>query len=310
MGEFMQGDSVTSTIEFDVLDATTREQITQGNKPSRPGYDLIQFPSGLGFQQDIDIVTGETMDYVIGQTLAKKTLKMTVCFKGVNAYAKLYSFNAWFAKYANHDNYVTRFSYEMNNIRRFVEVIATNGEPKEREGNYVTETLSLQPVSPFYEETTIQTIVNDLNEGMIYPYTYPYKYGGGAYSGNNVIQNDFMKKIPLRVTIQGPTLSSPYAAIGRIKDDGTVDTAYCQVQFVGLDALKENEAVVIDAFASKIYKETTNKSTGTVSRIDIFNMVDKTQDSFLYAEPGESRISASLDSEKAVCMVYYMKYVM
>ena len=168
MGEFMQGDSVTSTIEFDVLDATTREQITQGNKPSRPGYDLIQFPSGLGFQQDIDIVTGETMDYVIDQTLAKKTLKMIVCFKGVNAYAKLYSFNAWFAKYANHDNYVTRFSYEMNNIRRFVEVIATNGEPKEREGNYVTETLTLQPVSPFYEETTIQTIVNDLNEGMIY----------------------------------------------------------------------------------------------------------------------------------------------
>lgn len=310
MGEIMQGDSVTSTIEFDVLDATTREQITQGSQPTRPSYDLIQFPSGLGFQQDLDIVSGDTLDYVIRQTIAKKTLKMIVCFKGTNAYAKLYSFNAWFAKYANHDNYVTRFSYEMNNIRRYADVIITNGEPKEREGNYVTESITLQPISPFYEETTIESIVNDNNDGMIYPYSYPYKYGGGAYSGNNVIQNDFMKKIPLRVTIQGPTLESPYVAIRKIDEDGAVGETYGTVQLRSeAGALKANEKLVIDAFSSQVYIEQTQEN-GVKTKKDVFNLLDKTTDAFLYAEPGLNRIMPKLDTDTAVCTVYYLKYVM
>ncbi len=310
MGEILQGDSITSTIQFDVLDAITREQILRNNEPTRPAYDLIQFPSGLGFQQTLDIVSGDTLDYVIKQTISKKTIKMTVCFQGENAYAKLYSFNAWFAKYANHDDYITRFSYVMNNIRRYADIIITNGEPKEREGHWVTESITLQPVSPFYEETTIETIVNDNNEGMIYSYTYPYKYGGGSYSGSNLIVNEFLKKIPLRVTIQGPTESSPYATIKKIYEDGSVGETYGTVQFTGLTGLKANEKVVIDAFTSQVYKVTTNTNTGTTTKTDLFNNVDKSKESFLYAEPGNSRISASLDTETAVCTVYYLKYVM
>lgn len=311
MSEIMQADAVTSTILFDVLDALTREQILSGSEPTRPKYDMMQFPSGLGFQQTLDIVSGDTLDYVINQSITKKLLKMNVCFKGENAYAKLYSFNAWFAKYANHDKYITRFSYMMNNIRRYADVIITNGEPKEREGNYVTETITLQPISPFYEETTIETMVNDNNDGMIYPYTYPYKYGGGAYSGSNIIQNEFMKKIPLRVTIQGPTESAPYVAITRIEENGTTSDTYGQVQIAEeVGGLKENEKLVIDAFSSQIYVETTNTTTGAKTKKDYFNLVDKTQDTFLYAEPGNSRISASLDTEKTVCTVYYLKYVM
>lgn len=311
MSEIMQADSVTSTILFDVLDAVTREHVTSGNEPTRPKYDLVQFPSGLGFQQDVDVVTGDTLDYVINQTIAKKTLKMNVCFQGSSAYSKLYSFNAWFAKYANHEKYVTRFSYEMNGIRRYADVIITNGEPKEREGNYVTESITLRPVSPFYEETTIESIVSDTNDGMIYPYTYPYRYGGGSYSGSNVIHNEFMKKIPLRITIQGPTESAPYASITRIEEDGTTGETYGQVQIDEKNGgLKENQKLVIDAFASQVYVETTNETTGAKTKKDYFNLIDKTQDTFLYAEPGDSKISASLDNEKAVCTVYYLKYVM
>lgn len=310
MGEIMQADSITSTIEFDVLDAITREQITQGNNPTRPSYDLIQFPSGLGFQQDVDIVSGDTLDYVISQTIAKKTLKMTVCFKGATAYAKLYSFNAWFAKYANHDDYVTRFSYVMNGIRRYADVIITNGEPKEREGNYVTESITLQPISPFYEETTIETIVTDNNEGMVYAYEYPYKYGGGSYSGNNIITNDFMKKIPLRVTIQGPTLRRPTVSIKKLDESGAVGETYGTVQLLdSAGALKSNQKFVIDAFSSQIYIETTQES-GTKTKKDVFNLLDKTTDAFLYAEPGTSRISPELETDTATCTVYYLKYVM
>lgn len=310
MGEIMQGDSVTSTILFDVLDAVTREQIVSGSEPTRPKYDLMQFPSGLGFQQDVDVVTGDTLDYVISQNIAKKTLKMNVCFQGAAAYAKLYAFNAWFAKYANHDKYITRFSYMMNNIRRYADVIITNGEPKEREGNYVTETITLRPVSPFYEETTIESIVNDNNEGMIYPYTYPYKYGGGAYSGNNLITNEFMKKIPLRVTISGPTLSAPSVSICRIDEDGAKGETYGTVQLdTKAGPLSEKEKIVIDAFSSQIYIETTQE-TGVKTRRDVFNLLDKTTDAFLYAEPGTSRIQPTLETDKATCTVYYLKYVM
>lgn len=306
----MQGDSVTSTILFDVLDAVTREQVMVGSNPTRPNYDLMQFPSGLGFQQDVDVVTGDTLDYVINQKIAKKSLKMNVCFQGTTAYAKLYAFNAWFAKYANHDKYITRFSYMMNNIRRYADVIITNGEPKEREGNYVTETITLRPISPFYEETTIESIVSDNNDGMIYPYTYPYKYGGGTYSGNNVIQNDFMKKIPLRVTIQGPTLVSPSVAIRKIDEDGAVGETYGTVQLRSeAGALKANEKFVIDAFSSQVYIEKTQEN-GVKTKKDVFNLLDKTTDAFLYAEPGLNRIMPQLDTDTAVCTVYYLKYVM
>lgn len=310
MGEIMQGDSVTSTILFDVLDAVTREQVMVGSNPTRPNYDLMQFPSGLGFQQDVDVVTGDTLDYVINQKIAKKSLKMNVCFQGATAYAKLYAFNAWFAKYANHDKYITRFSYMMNNIRRYADVIITNGEPKEREGNYVTETITLRPISPFYEETTIESIVNDNNDGMIYPYTYPYKYGGGSYSGNNLIINEFMKKIPLRVTISGPTLVAPSVAIRKIAEDGALGETYGTVQLVSsAGALAENEKLVIDAFSSQVYIETT-QSTGVKTKKDVFNLLDKATDSFLYAEPGLNRILPQLDTEKATCTVYFLKYVM
>ncbi len=310
MNEIMQADSITSTIEFDVLDAITREQITQGGNVTRPTYDMIQFPSGLGFQQDVDIVSGDTLDYVINQTIAKKSIKMTVCFKGATAYAKLYSFNAWFAKYANHEDYVTRFSYMMNNIRRYADVIITNGEPKERDGNYVTESITLQPISPFYEETTIETIVTDNNDGMIYSYEYPYKYGGGAYSGNNIITNDFMKKIPLRVTIQGPTLSKPEVSIKKIDEDGAIGETYGTVQLQdSAGALSASQKLVIDAFSSQVYIETT-QSSGTKTKKDVFNLLDKTTDAFLYAEPGTSRIAPNLDTDTATCTVYYLKYVM
>lgn len=309
MSEIMQADAVTSTILFDALDAITREQMLSGSEPTRPKYDMIQFPSGLGFQQDVDVVTGDTLDYVINQTITKKTLKMNVCFKGENAYAKLYSFNAWFAKYANHDKYITRFSYMMNNIRRYADVIITNGEPKEREGNYVTETITLQPISPFYEETIIETMVSDNNEGMIYPYTYPYKYGGGAYSGNNLITNDFMKKIPLRVTISGPTAEAPSVSIKKIEDGASGET-YGKVQLMSnFGALKKNEKLVIDAFTSQVYIEKTLES-GTKTIRDVFDSLEKATDAFLYAEPGTSRIQPTLDTDAAICTVYYLKYVM
>lgn len=309
MSEIMQADAVTSTILFDALDAITREQMLSGSEPTRPKYDMIQFPSGLGFQQTLDIVSGDTLDYVINQSITKKTLKMNVCFRGENAYAKLYAFNAWFAKYANHDKYITRFSYMMNNIRRYVDVIITNGEPKEREGNYVTETITLQPISPFYEETIIETMVNDNNEGMIYSYTYPYKYGGGAYSGNNVIQNDFMKKIPLRVTISGPTAEAPSVSIKKIEDGASGET-YGKVQLMSnFGALKKNEKLVIDAFTSQVYIEKTLES-GTKTIRDVFDSLEKATDAFLYAEPGTSRIQPTLDTDTATCTVYYLKYVM
>lgn len=309
MSEIMQADAVTSTILFDALDAITREQMLSGSEPTRPKYDMIQFPSGLGFQQDVDVVTGDTLDYVINQKIAKKSLKMNVCFRGENAYAKLYAFNAWFAKYANHDKYITRFSYMMNNIRRYADVIITNGEPKEREGNYVTETITLQPISPFYEETIIETMVSDNNEGMIYPYTYPYKYGGGAYSGNNLITNDFMKKIPLRVTISGPTAEAPSVSIKKIEDGASGET-YGKVQLMSnFGALKKNEKLVIDAFTSQVYIEKTLES-GTKTIRDVFDSLEKATDAFLYAEPGTSRIQPTLDTDTATCTVYYLKYVM
>ena len=47
-----------------------------------------------------------------------------------------------------------------------------------------------------------------------------------------------------------------------------------------------------------------------ISTTDVFNYVDKTYDTFLFAEPGRSRVAASVATAGSECRVSYMRYVL
>lgn len=307
--EYIVADSIVPTFEFDVTSAETKEQVISGGAPSKPEMDFTLFPSGLGFKQEIDVVAGDTIDYVLKQTIKKKNIKITLMWKGSGAYYKYKTFLDWLARYNDLDKYRIRFSYELSQVRRFVDLSVIDLELKGRDDLVVSAELTAQPLSPFYEETVSSIMVNDTNRGKIYNYVYPYYYGGGAYSSSNVIENGYLKPIPLKITLRGP-MENPFVNISEVNEDGSTGDVYGRVQFnMGL-SIEKNESIVIDAFNNRIYKETVSSSTGAKTVEDLFNSVDKSYDSFLFAKSGKSKIAASLEDEASRCEVYYVRYTL
>ena len=311
---FAVADSVTDTLQFDVIETATGSQVKSGDVPVTPTIDMFQMPSGLGFKQQLDIVEGDTIDYVVTQTIKKKNIKLNLLWSGMDAYQKYQAFTSWLARYIDTTKYHIRLSYQIGTIRRYVEISPIDIELGGRQGRIVTATITLQPLTPFYEENEISfQIVREGNTGKIYNYEYPYVYGGGAYSSSNVISNGYLKKLPLKIILVGPMLT-PSVSISKVKENGDVEsTPYLQVSFMEGFQIDNNEEVVIDAFNNKVYLNTYTVTAGgvkeLVSSVDVFNSVDKTKDSFLFAEPGDSKINVSLD-EGSSCIVSYVGYLL
>lgn len=309
-------DNITPTIYFDVIDFETREVITLNGKTDSPSFDFLEFPSGLGFQQEVTVVEGDTVDYILRQQFKKKKISITLSFNGENANTKSKTFVDWISKYINLDKYRIRFSYIVNNIRRFVEIAVTNWEPKESDGRWVDVALTLQPLTPWYETGTISFTITATNTAAkIYPYAYPYKYGGGSYSGENIIRNGYLKDMPLKIVFHG-SYSAPFVGLRHITTDANGDTVvdtsnYAEVRTMEGTNIGANETLVIDALSNRIYKTTKNEDTGVVTRFDMFNSVDKNYNSFLFADSGDSRVVVSEGSSaNSYVEVSYTRYVL
>ena len=302
------GDNIVNSIEFDALDLSTRSSVTSSGNVTRPSFDFISVPTGLGFSQDVSVVQGDTIDYVLDQVIKKKNIKLTVYFKGTRAYAKYKEFSVWFGKYNDLNKYRIRFSYLLNSVRRYVEVCLIDLEIKGREGNFVNADITFQALTPFYEDVYESIIITESENGKIYPYRYPYNYGGGAYIDANTINNDFIKEIPLMITLNGP-MATPYVNILEM-NNGVLGETYGRVQFNDTVSLKKGEQIVIDAFSNRIYKRVKNSGTGVTTQEDLFDAVNKNYQAFLYAKPGMSRIASSLDDASSSCEVYSVRYVL
>lgn len=302
------GDNIVNSIEFDALDLSTRSSVTSSGNVTRPSFDFISVPTGLGFSQDVSVVQGDTIDYILDQVVKKKNIKLTVYFKGTMAYAKYKEFSVWFGKYNDLNKYRIRFSYLLNSVRRYVEVCLIDLEIKGREGNFVNAEITFQALTPFYEDVYESIIITESENGKIYPYRYPYNYGGGAYIDANTINNDFIKEIPLMITLNGP-MATPYVNILEM-NNGVLGETYGRVRFNDSVSLKKGEQIVIDAFSNRIYKRVKNSSTGVTTQEDLFDAVNKNYQAFLYAKPGMSRIASSLDDASSSCEVYSVRYVL
>ena len=329
MGKYANWDGIIDTFRFDVLTSDTREKVlgTDG-KPVAPSYDFVQNLSGLGFAQTLDVVEGDTIDYLLKQTIEKNSVSFEAVFLGADAYEKLYRFNAFWGRYADHDRYITRFSYipsdyldvdkdagldqetldkltdsqKKDYFRRYIDFVITAGSPTVRSNQQVTEKITRRPLSPWYEEVFTEfTITSEKNTGKIYPYGYPYRYGGGAYDSANYINNDYLKEIPLKVTIVGPTSERPYVALYSVSDDGLTTEQYAKVAFPGLGVLSAGEKIVIDAFTSRVYRVTEKTLTNGQKReyyTDLYYATSKSHQAFLFAKQGKTKVSSNLNGGK------------
>jgi len=259
----------------------------------------VTSPSGIGFKQKVTVQETDTVDYVVRQVVQKKDIKLTVNFVPPDGYEKAEVFQNWLGQYLSLETYklVLEYSNGLNN--RLVDVYIADYELIPQEAGVVGVQLTLKPLTPNYlrGRQTINIIASRFNK--TYPYSYPYRYGGGSLSGNE-INNGFIAGIPLCITLHGRIVNPE---VSLCDSDGN---AYMTIRFSGL-TLAAGSQLVIDGINQRIYHIASN---GTVT--DYFNEIDKDESTFLIARPGISQIQANLDSSEEsnpYIEISYIQYV-
>lgn len=256
----------------------------------------VYSPDGIGgFEVSVTVQSGDVLDYVIKQTVKKNDINLNLAFKGGSAVMAIETFRAWCARYMDASRYrltleITTFTNEgiggEEGVSRRVDVAFKRLSPSQLQGGIVKAVLTLQAITISYTEEPIDPIMTADISPAAYPHSYPYAYGGGSYGDTAELSNPFMQDVPLIVTFHGH-IESPQIALTQ---NGT---AYATVRFLGLD-LPYGSSLTVDAVNGRIY---LTDSDGVET--DAYDLVDKTQDSFLFARPGTSVAAPNLDPTEA-----------
>ncbi|MCU7522500.1 MAG: hypothetical protein HF308_15390 [Ignavibacteria bacterium] len=276
--------------EFRIYDETNESLLVDSYK-----LDFVTVPSGLGFVQNVSVISTDTVDYIIKQSLARTDIKLNVEFAEPGSYLRVNSFRSWYAKYIRKK---VIFYYHDGTVARYMDCVIKKFELSEIKDGYNTVPITIQPLTPFYLKLDKNIIVSIQTSGKVYPYAYPYAYGGGILS-NNVLTNIYFDKIPLTVKLTG-RIVNPQISL-RHKESQEI---YATVSFPEL-VLAEGSYLIIDAINSRVlYFDGLTLTDG-------YNILDHTKETFLYADPGDSDIVVNLDQleTKASAQISYVQYV-
>lgn len=258
--------------------------------------DKVTLPSGLGFTQKLDVITTKTIDYIADRCLEKKDIKLTVIFEEPLSYTKMNLFRDW---YCSHIGERMALQYNDGHIERYVDMEVKEFQVSEIDTGINTVPMVIQPLSPFYVRKARKLLATVGAPGKSYPFSYPYSYGGAIIT-NNVFENTFFNPIPLRVIITGKFVNPEI----NLKDAN--DEIYATVAFDDL-TIEAGETLIVDAINTQII---FISSGGEIA--DYYNYVDKTQHTFLYAQPGVTSVVANINPSypTAGVSVEYVQYIM
>lgn len=250
----------------------------------RINLDIVSAPSGLGFSVTATTIKTDVEEILIKAVQSLGTISLTVNFVNGNEYVKARALRAWIEK---HINDRTAIEWQNDAGLSYADCIVTDfefGELAQR--GLATVPLKIKMLSPFFEIVENEIKIYPSTGGKIYPYKYPYTYGSGVIA-NNEIANNYIKEIPLIITLYG-VMDNVSCGI-RVKGESEL---YQQVAFEGL-SLQENQYVIINAVTRKIWY-----FNGT-ELVDGYNYLDASKDSFIYAkENAVSELTANVESGK------------
>ena len=250
----------------------------------RINLDIVSAPSGLGFSVTATTIKTDVEEILIKAVQSLGTISLTVNFANGNEYVKARALRAWIEK---HINDRTAIEWQNDAGLSYADCIVTDfefGELAQR--GLATVPLKIKMLSPFFEIVENEIKIYPSTGGKIYPYTYPYTYGSGVIA-NNEIANNYIKEIPLIITLYG-VMDNVSCGI-RVKGESEL---YQQVAFEGL-SLQANQYVIINAVTRKILY-----FNGT-ELVDGYNYLDASKDSFIYAkENAISELTANVESGK------------
>lgn len=246
----------------------------------RFNLDYVDGLSGLGFALKLSKIETDVEDYITKIVQTKQSLGLTVHhLKGYKAgdYLKL-----WLAKHID-----DCLCIEYDNTQRvsYIEGVVTNcGETELNEFNLLEQKITFQPLTPFFQKVENDVKIQVSTIGKSYPYKYPYSYGVNVIQ-NNEIENNYIKDIPLIVTING-AIANPIIGL---RDEN--DVLYNEVRFVDLD-LQEGQKIIINSAQKKVLFD-----DGSGNLVDYYYKLDGAFDSYLRAKPlSVSKITVNLQS--------------
>lgn len=263
---------------------------------SRYPLDLTTKPSGMGFKQRVEVISTKVIDYIVERVLEKSDIKLEAHFEEPQSYTKLELFRSWYGKYIK---YKTVLYYKTDASEKWIDVFIKEFKVSEIETGINSVDITFQPLTPFYELKQHVLVVSINEIGKRYPYTYPFTYTGGLIE-NALLDNSYFDDIPLKVRIYGFVVH-PQIALRNERGD-----IYTVVNFPDT-TVEAGQILEIDALDSRILMY---QSENDSEPVDMYNFIDKSQDTFLYAQSGINTIIANLDQNHsdAKLQIYYVQY--
>lgn len=241
--------------------------------------DLVTDISGLGWKLKLSKIEGDVVSVLTKVTQEKQAVNITVNFLG-RGYEKHTILSQWLQKYS-YATYCLALEYDDGLQKRYVEGRVTSlGKTEKDQFQNLACAVTFTPLTPFFTsmENTIKIQVSAT--GKSYPFKYPYAYGKNIVE-NNLISNPYLAEIPVTVKIWG-ALATPVVRL--INETGET---YNTVSFPNLN-LESGQYVLINSAQRKIYYFNGDKIR------DYTAETDPSQDTFLMAQSGVSKISVNL----------------
>lgn len=243
----------------------------------RYNLNLVENPSGLGFKLGLSIIETDEENIITKVKHEKQTITMDVVQE--NGYNQSNGLALWLQQYSTTEN-IMALEYNDTQLKRYyIGKVVDLSKTERQYSNTLIQKLTFETTSNSFMIKENALIFKRLEYGKKYPFAYPYSYGGRLIE-NNLINNKYLREIPITITITG-ALEKPLIQL--IDESGNI---YTRVEFER--DLFENEKLIINSGQKKIYKIGTDGS-----REDWTPYVNPSWDTYLLAKRGESTISVN-----------------
>lgn len=244
----------------------------------RYNLDSITDISGLGYELIVSAISTDIEDYITKIIQKKKNITFT--YFSDTGYSGGNSLTSWIEKNIN-----KMVCLEYNDTQKILYmrgIIVSNNKSDLDYFKSLPQTLTFQPLTPFFEKVENEIYIRVSSTGKSYPYRYPYSYGLNIIE-NNEITNTYIKEAPLIVEING-VVENPIIILLDENED-----IYNEVRFNDTTLL-EGQKIIIDGLEKKIWFD-----DGSGNLVDYYYKVDGGYDSYLRAKPlTTSKISINL----------------
>lgn len=247
----------------------------------RYDLDCTENPTGNGFKLKLSTINGDIEDIITKVVQSKATKNFNV-IQYVNPYAMTSTLRNWIQKYST-TGYKMLLEYNDTKVTKYCEGKVTSLTVTEKdEYGIMTEALEFTMTTPDFIKRDNTIVIQPASIGKKYSYRYPYSYGATQLL-NNEIENVYIADVPLILTIQGIS-ENPIISL--------VDENNKNYNIVKINStITTGEKLIINSAQRKIIHVATD---GTET--DFVPYVDPSNDTFLRAKTGKSKIIVNPDS--------------